>query len=566
MNTTPIARRCQLRVLLKGKQREVAALGLEPVCHRHRHNKTEDTHHVASGRRLGEPHPTPQHPELQTHPEAQSPTLGADVAMVRGHLRRVPRWRGPRALHPARSRSPAARRQLRSAPPCAMALCVDLVAKIVTIPEVVAQGPRVPLGTCEETVEKLLERSHRLFLVVCPVGGHRHAQTVIQEDGGEAGTCFLASQPSPAMDGSAEPRIPGLCDTYQNNISEIRGVHKLTSPSAGPGGPWSPFLSSWVSHCPPPSRSEKLPGDYFRYKGILFPLGLYSPESISTAGNSQDVRSDDIFIITYPKSGTNWMIEIVSLILKDGDPSWIRTVPIWERAPWCETIMGAFNLQNQNSPRIRSSHLPIQLFNKAIFNTKAKVIYVSRNPRDVLVSLYYYSKIAGQLKDPGRPDQFLQDFLNGEVQFGSWFDHIKGWIRMQGKENFLFTTYEELHQDLQGSVKRVAEFLGRPLSPEALDSVVAHSAFGAMKANSMSNYTLLPPSLLDNRQGAFLRKGVCGDWKNYFTVAQSEAFDRVYHKQMQGQPTFPWDEAPKDDSPDPDPSPCQAPESPDPWP
>lgn len=32
------------------------------------------------------------------------------------------------------------------------------------------------------------------------------------------------------------------------------------------------------------------------------------------------------------------------------------------------------------------------------------------------------------------------------VQFGSWFDHIKGWIRMQGKENFLFITYEELQQ------------------------------------------------------------------------------------------------------------------------
>ena len=32
------------------------------------------------------------------------------------------------------------------------------------------------------------------------------------------------------------------------------------------------------------------------------------------------------------------------------------------------------------------------------------------------------------------------------VQFGSWFDHIKGWIRMQGKENFLFITYEELQK------------------------------------------------------------------------------------------------------------------------
>lgn len=56
-------------------------------------------------------------------------------------------------------------------------------------------------------------------------------------------------------------------------------------------------------------------------------------------------------------------------------------------------------------------------------------------------------------------------------------------------------------------MQRVCEFLGRPLGEEALSSVVAHSAFSAMKANTMSNYTLLPASLLDHRQGAFLRKG-----------------------------------------------------------
>ncbi|XP_006160256.1 sulfotransferase family cytosolic 2B member 1 [Tupaia chinensis] len=310
------------------------------------------------------------------------------------------------------------------------------------------------------------------------------------------------------MDGPAARGTPALWDNYEEDISKI---------------------------------SQKLPGEYFRYKGVPFPVGLYSPESVSLAESATDVRDDDIFIITYPKSGTNWMIEILCLILKDGDPSWIRSVPIWERAPWCETIMGAFSLPDQPRPRLMSSHLPIQLFTKAFFTSKAKAIYLGRNPRDVVVSLYHYSKIAGQLKDPGTPDQFLQDFLKGEVQFGSWFDHIKGWIRMQGKENFLFITYEELQQDLHGSVQRICEFLGRPLGEEALGSVVAHSAFGAMKANTMSNYTLLPPSLLDHRQGAFLRKGVCGDWKNHFTVAQSEAFDRVYQEQMQGQPAFPWD-------------------------
>ncbi|XP_007536317.1 sulfotransferase 2B1 isoform X2 [Erinaceus europaeus] len=297
---------------------------------------------------------------------------------------------------------------------------------------------------------------------------------------------------------------------------------------------------------------QKLSGEYFQYKGIPFPVGLYSPESISFAENVTDVRDDDIFIVTYPKSGTHWMIEILCLILKDGDPSWIRSVPIWDRAPWCETVNSGFRKLNHSSPRLMSSHLPIQLFPKAFFNSKAKVIYIGRNPRDVVVSLYHYYKIAGHLKDPGTSDQFLQNFLKGEVQFGSWFDHIKGWIRMQNKENFLFITYEELKQDLHHSVQRICQFLDQPLSEEALASVVEHSAFGAMKANTMSNHTLLPPSLLDQRRGAFFRKGVCGDWKNHFTVAQSEAFDRVYREQMRGQHSFPWDEVPDHASPDPD--------------
>lgn len=74
--------------------------------------------------------------------------------------------------------------------------------------------------------------------------------------------------------------------------------------------------------------------------------------------------------------GTNWMIEIVCLILKDGDPSWIRSEPIWQRAPWCETIISAFSLSDRPSPRIMSSHLPIELFTKAFFSSKAKVRWV----------------------------------------------------------------------------------------------------------------------------------------------------------------------------------------------
>lgn len=58
--------------------------------------------------------------------------------------------------------------------------------------------------------------------------------------------------------------------------------------------------------------------------------------------------------------------------------------------------------------------LPVSDAFSPLPNIHTQVIYVGRNPRDVVVSFYHYSKIAGQLKDPGTPDQFLQNFLKGE--------------------------------------------------------------------------------------------------------------------------------------------------------
>lgn len=57
---------------------------------------------------------------------------------------------------------------------------------------------------------------------------------------------------------------------------------------------------------PSPSCSQKLSGEYFWYKGIPFPLAVYSPESISSTENAE-VRDNDIFVVTYPKSGTCWV-------------------------------------------------------------------------------------------------------------------------------------------------------------------------------------------------------------------------------------------------------------------
>ncbi|XP_012863470.1 sulfotransferase 2A1 isoform X1 [Echinops telfairi] len=282
--------------------------------------------------------------------------------------------------------------------------------------------------------------------------------------------------------------------------------------------------------------------DYLWFEGIPFPSVGYRTEDLKSVKNEFVVRDGDVIMLSFPKSGTNWLREIISLIYSKGDPNWIRSVPIWDRSPWLETKAGYEQLQKKEGARIYTSHLPIQLFPKSFFDSKAKMIYLLRNPRDVITSGFYFYRILKVCKYPQTFDQYFEWFLQGNVPFGSWFDHCQGWLQMRGKENFFIITYEELHQDLRTSVEKIFQFLGEKLDSKELNSVLKNVSFKAMQDNKMSNHTLIPDTFMDHSQGQLLRKGVTGDWKRHFTVAQSEAFDKIYREKMVGLPPglCPW--------------------------
>lgn len=272
--------------------------------------------------------------------------------------------------------------------------------------------------------------------------------------------------------------------------------------------------------------------DNFDYKGIKFAKGVHSEESLTYAEHEFEALDDDLFNVTYPKSGTNWMIEILNLIKEKGDPTLSKTVPIYARSPWYETLTAKEQIEKMESPRIISSHLQHHIFAKSYFKSKAKIIYTMRNPRDVIVSLFHFTKILNFYEDAENFQSFIEDFIQGNALYGSWFDHVKGWMQMKDDSRFFFITYEELIQDLRGCVVRICKFLGQELDDTQIDSVVEHSSFKSMKENKMSNWSQLPPEVMNQSKGSFMRKGIAGDWKNHFTVAQSEYFDKIYQEKM----------------------------------
>ncbi|KAK9527620.1 hypothetical protein VZT92_014166 [Zoarces viviparus] len=117
---------------------------------------------------------------------------------------------------------------------------------------------------------------------------------------------------------------------------------------------------------------------------------------------------------------------------------------------------------------------------------------------------------------------------------GSWFDHIRDHHNARDQLNICFVQYENMLKDLRGEVVKLCHFLGKDLTDEAIDHVVETSTFKTMKTNPKANYKDLVET--NHYKKKIMRKGIAGDWKDFFTVAQNEHFDNVFEEKMSNLP------------------------------
>ncbi|XP_066485098.1 sulfotransferase 1C2-like [Tiliqua scincoides] len=249
-------------------------------------------------------------------------------------------------------------------------------------------------------------------------------------------------------------------------------------------------------------------------------------------------RPDDLLICTYPKAGTTWIQEIVEMIRHRGDPEKCASAPIYKRIPYIDIFppkpipSGIAEADAMPSPRTLKSHFPIQLLPPSFWEKNCKIIYVARNIKDNAVSYFHFHRMNQMIPESGPWDQFLQNFIAGKVAYGSWFDHVCGWWEAKDWCPILYLFYEDIKENPAQEIQKVAQFLGQDLPEPVLNQIVQHTSFESMQANPMVNYSTLPSFILNHTVSPFMRRGIVGDWKEHFTVAQSEQIDDIYAQEM----------------------------------
>lgn len=244
-----------------------------------------------------------------------------------------------------------------------------------------------------------------------------------------------------------------------------------------------------------------------------------------------EVLDGDIFVVTYPRSGTTWTEQIIHLLLNSGEQG---SKVLGDAVPWVETLPNrkpGFKefLQGMTGRRCFTSHLPHPLM-PGTQKSGARFVYVARNPKDVAVSTFYHDQSKHGYN--GTWEEHFKLFMDGKVMFGSYFDHVLPWWEAsQQAANILFVKYEDMKQDLRAVVALLVKFLQIEADDELVDKVIEQSSFGNMARNKQTNL-----NWVTQRKGVpgHFRKGGVGDWRNHFTPEQNEIYDALYLKKMSG--------------------------------
>jgi len=268
----------------------------------------------------------------------------------------------------------------------------------------------------------------------------------------------------------------------------------------------------------------------------------------STRWNDIEFRDDDVVIATWAKSGTTWLQQIVGQLIFEG----AEDVPILDLAPWVD-LRGVPKdevldmLEGQTNRRSMKTHLPVDAL---VFSPQAKYIYIGRDGRDTLWSLYNHhsrgsqmwyqmlNETPGLIGPPLEPPpsdirQYFHEWLDQDgYPFWPFWSNIQSWWDIRHLPNVLLLHFNNLKADMPGEIRRIAAFLNIDIdNKEAWEAIIEHCSFQYMRENA-SRLTPLFDQLFEGGGKSFIHKGSNGRWRDVLTPADIQKYEGLAREKL----------------------------------
>jgi hypothetical protein len=210
---------------------------------------------------------------------------------------------------------------------------------------------------------------------------------------------------------------------------------------------------------------------------------------------------------------------IIYQLMTDGDMGLShinRAVPFFEH-----DIVGAQRtFESISPPRVIKTHLPYDKTPKG----HGRYLYVMRHGLDVAVSYYHHyrrcHRYAGSIAD------FMELFLSDNLLYGSWFQHVNGWIANPDQLNLMVIRYEDLQAMRETCVRRIADMCGLSIGAQKLQQVMDRSSFDFMRQHE-AKFDIKGP-IIESPNDHFVRNGSIGEWRS----CVAEEFTSRYRDRM----------------------------------
>jgi len=251
------------------------------------------------------------------------------------------------------------------------------------------------------------------------------------------------------------------------------------------------------------------------------------------------IRSDDVIVVSPPKSGTTWIQTIIALLLS-GDVD-VET-ELSMKMPWVDFRLRemeevAARLDAMHHRRCLKSHTPMD---GLPLDDHAQYLCVFRHPLDAHFSYRQHLRnIPLPWFDHWYPEDdpesiTIRRFLDGGAEgfdgdamaLAHILQHYKAAKALSERPNVSLFHYAEMKRDLSGTFGRLAAILGTIHAADVMDRLIAVATFDNMRLHA-ERFAPSGGKGFFKSDSAFFHSGSNGKWHSQLTDEELAAYDAM---------------------------------------